>query len=236
MRFHILLFYYDRPHMVRSALQSIREQTHKDWIISFIDDSSAHPGRPIAEDEMRDHLEQIQFIHTNDTTEQKLQRKGSMFGKFANDAMASRESDVSIMVCDDDALYPNYLENLERFYTEHPTIRYAYCNVTVFEPPREDWRNVKQEITRVFINQWGNIQPEGNLDSSQVSWRTRPTIESRIGFPYPLTANLDAKLFGQLYKSFGPCHSIKRLGVFKAMHRDRLGERSLDAWYNIKNQ
>ena len=39
-KFLILLFYYDRPKMVRNALQSVKELNYKNWELAFIDDGS----------------------------------------------------------------------------------------------------------------------------------------------------------------------------------------------------
>lgn len=55
------------------------------------------------------------FLNTEDSKENKLRRGGSMFGKYANIAMETIDSDIIIMLCDDDALIPDYLFNLNVF-------------------------------------------------------------------------------------------------------------------------
>jgi hypothetical protein len=50
----------------------------------------------------------------------KNKQGGSIFGKYANIAMETLESDITIMLCDDDALTPDYLEYLNHYYTLKP--------------------------------------------------------------------------------------------------------------------
>ena len=56
LKFLILLFYYNRPEMVKNALQSINESTYTNFTIAFIDDGSEHEGKPIVHEILKPEL------------------------------------------------------------------------------------------------------------------------------------------------------------------------------------
>ena len=49
LKFLIIFFYYNRPDMVRNALNSINKLTYKNFEIAFIDDGSETPENPLLE-------------------------------------------------------------------------------------------------------------------------------------------------------------------------------------------
>ena len=117
----VLLFYYNRPNLVKIALKSILEHSYSNWEIAFIDDASEIPGKTIVEELLKEHLNKIKFYNTNDSIENKLSRgqeHGSIFGKYAQIAVEESDADYVLMLCDDDALYPGYLENLNKYFKE----------------------------------------------------------------------------------------------------------------------
>ena len=133
----ILLFYYDRPNFVRIALNSVLEHQYSNWEIAFIDDSSKIPGKPIVEEMLNGHLDKIKFYNTNDSVENKLSRgqeHGSIFGKYAQIAVEESDADYVMMLCDDDALYPGYFENLNKYFAEHVDENYVYSHIHTYNP------------------------------------------------------------------------------------------------------
>ena len=117
LKFLILLFYYNRPKMVLNALTSINKLSYKNIEIAFIDDGSDHPGEPVAREHLKPSiLKKVKFYNTNDTIKQKIDRGGSEFGKLANEAVKNSDADIVLMLCDDDALFSDYLDYLNRFY------------------------------------------------------------------------------------------------------------------------
>ena len=116
MKILILLAYFNRPKMVRFALESIKMQSYKNWELVFVDDGSDIPGRPIVEEILRDDLDKIKFYNTNHSVKDKINQGGSIFGYYWTQAMYESNADISIMLCDDDGIFPDALENLSNYY------------------------------------------------------------------------------------------------------------------------
>jgi glycosyltransferase involved in cell wall biosynthesis len=115
----ILLFYYNRPNLVKIALNSIKIHNYNNWEIAFIDDGSEEPGEPIVREILSEHLDKIKFYNTNDSIDIKMLRSkehGSIFGKYAQQAVEESDADIVMMLCDDDALYPEYFNNLNKYF------------------------------------------------------------------------------------------------------------------------
>ena len=235
LKFLILLFYYNRPKMVLNALTSINKLSYKNIEIAFIDDGSDHPGEPVAREHLKPSiLKKVKFYNTNDTIKQKIDRGGSEFGKLANEAVKNSDADIVLMLCDDDALFSDYLDYLNSFYKFNPRINYAYCKLKYYDPTKVAYNKAKEnedDVTNKLIN------PVTNLDSSQVSWRIKCMREKDFWFPYPRTRNLDAVMFVHLWHHYKHCAPLKEFGQYKGLFDDQLGNRKhgyhqLDHWKN----
>jgi glycosyltransferase involved in cell wall biosynthesis len=203
----ILLFYYNRPNLVKTALASIKNHNYHNWELAFIDDGSEIEGKPIVEEILSESLSNIKFYNTYDSIENKLQRnqeEGSIFGKYAQQAIEESNADIALMLCDDDALYPNYLINLNTYFNNHPEENYVYSHIHPFDPI----------LTRIednppyehhHLNKEYPLNPYYNIDMSQVSWRIKPFLDNNIKFRYPMTVDLDANLYDQMHNKFGDC-------------------------------
>lgn len=217
----ILLFYYNRPNLVKVALNSIKNHSYKDWEIAFIDDSSEEPGRPIVEDILADEIHKVKFYNTNDSIEDKLSRgkeHGSIFGKYAQIAIEDSIADYVLMLCDDDALYPEYFNNLIRYFNDHPDENYVYSHIHTYDPiltPLE----TNPSFEPHHLNKTWPLNPHFNIDMSQVAWRRKEFLDAGIKFPYPMTANLDAVIFNQMHNRFGDCKFSGFIGEYKGMYK-----------------
>jgi glycosyltransferase involved in cell wall biosynthesis len=232
----ILLAYYNRPEMIVNALNSIKNQDYKNWELAFVDDGSEVPGAPIARKILKDHLEKIKFYNTNNTREDKVNQGGSIFGKYWNEAMYSSDADIAIMLCDDDALYPEYLKKLNEYYLNN-NVEYSYGNVSLFNPSIEKGIDNLANNLDTFLNlHHGPIVPYNNVDASQVSWKIETIKRFNIKFAYPKTADLDADLYSQLYNCLGYCHYNGIITQYKGWHDDQLGNRKLVAPYEVKDK
>ena len=229
----ILLFYYNRPKMVVNALKSLNKSTYNNIEIAFIDDGSPNPGQPIAESILnKDLLQKTTFFNTNQTVEQKIKQGGSIFGKYANQAIKNSSSNVAIMLCDDDALTPGYLEYLNAYFNLNPKVNHCYSKVLFYDPSKEDYiqskefTTYKHSGTTYNLNHYTTpINPYCKVDSSQVAWRIKCNLKGDIWFPFPQTRNLDASLYSQLYSKFGSCYPTHYIGQCKGAFKDQLGNR-----------
>lgn len=227
----ILLFYYDRPNLVKVALNSIKNHTYKNWEIAFIDDGSSNPGEPIVKEILSEHLDRIKFYNTNDSVEAKINRgneHGSIFGKYAQIAVEESDADYVIMLCDDDALYPEYFNNLVNYFNTHPDEKYVYSHIHIYDPVLSKIEDNPPFIDH-HLNKTEPVNPHFKIDMSQVAWRRKDFIESKIIFPYPMTANLDAVIYNQMYNKFGYCNFSGFIGQYKGMdmggYKDQLSHR-----------
>jgi glycosyltransferase involved in cell wall biosynthesis len=235
MKILILLAYYNRPEMVRIALQSIANQDYDNWELAFVDDGSDISGENIVKEMLGNHLHKIKFFNTNDTKDQKVLQGGSIFGKFWNNAMYNTDADIAIMLCDDDALYPEYLKKLNEYYSKN-NVNYSFGHVSLFDPSVEkDINSITDNLNTWLNNHYGPIHPANQVDASQVSWKIDAIKKFDIKFSYPKTADLDSDLYMQLYNYLGYCPYNAIITQYKGWHQDQLGNRKHTAPYEVSD-
>lgn len=227
----ILLFYYNRPNLVKVALNSIKIHNYTNWEIAFIDDGSEEPGEPIVKEILSEYLDKIKFYNTNDSIDIKMLRSkehGSIFGKYAQQAVEESDADIVMMLCDDDALYPEYFNNLNKYFQLHPDEKYVYSHIHTYDPMLTKLED-NPSYEHHHLNKDWPLNPHFNIDMSQVAWRRQPFIDSGIKFPYPMTANLDAVVYNQMHNHFGDCNFSGFFSEYKAMfkggYNDQLSHR-----------
>jgi glycosyltransferase involved in cell wall biosynthesis len=228
MKFLILLFYYERPDLLKNALLSVKNSTYKNWDMSVIDDGINFPALGIINscftaDEREQH--RISYVQTFDSETRKQQRGGSQFGEYANTAIGISDADIIIMLCDDDMLKPDYLEKLSDFYLNNPSIKYSYSHLEFYDPNNgmpSDNNVVSDNYTRYLTNNTGPINPVRKVDSSQVSWRRDNWLNDDIKFPSPRTSNLDEMIYKQMYVAWGECQFNGLISQWKGIHEGQL--------------
>lgn len=213
MKTLIVLVYFDRPNMVRNALLSIREQSSSDWHLAFIDDGSSTPGRPICEEVLKGFEEQITYYRCDDTPEIKEARGGSIHGQYMNQAIREHEDCEPVMiVCDDDALFPSYVELLNVYYETNPSVKYSYCHVSQYDPLKESFRNAP--VRNMHLNYTHKLIPSCTVDSAQVTYRRSAWLEAGVEYPAG-TRNLDSSMYSQLHHHYGLCPHNGIMGQYK---------------------
>jgi glycosyltransferase involved in cell wall biosynthesis len=221
MRILVLLSYYNRPLLVRKALESILQanEHHTDWFLVFGDDFSLVPGKPILADVLQNHEKQYKYINSYSNIENKI-RNGLQIGRYANLAIGDSDADIVVMLCDDDRLEPTYLRDLSKFYTDNPDVMYAYSKVKLYNPLIAD----EPSSNGGKYDFEGSINPVNNLDASQISFRTE-AFRQGVRFPNstktdagPFMKNLDGELFRQLFERYGPAVPTNIVGQWKGIH------------------
>jgi hypothetical protein len=225
-RILILCSYYQRPKLVRNALNSIlaANEHHQDWELAFGDDGSKIPGRPIVEEVLKDHLQKIKFVESGMSMEDKI-HNGLMLGKMANEAITESSADVAIILCDDDELCPEYLRNLSNFFESKPNVLYAYSNIHIYNPLFQKSCDVVNLNNK--YNQWsGPINPVGKVDATQVAWRLSCCKDYGAWFQEstkcvsgkPWVKDTDKGFFENLYEKCGDCHQTGIIAQYKGIH------------------
>lgn len=222
----IILFYYNRPELVKQTLMSIKSSVSTNWRLLFIDDGSDYPGYPIVSSLFSpEEMGKISTITVTDTKADKLHRKGSHIGYYANEAMKHTDCELCIFLNDDDCLVPDYLGNLEKYFTDNPDAMYAYSHVIpiidneFYLNPLVSASGFKES----WLNKTGAIDPYCQVDASQVCWRSKCIKEGEIRLPYPKTSCLDSDLYGQLCEKYGLCPFTGFYSQFKRLHPNQLG-------------
>lgn len=230
IKFLILLFYYNRPKLVRNALESIKNIKNKNWELAIIDDGSEESVLPIVEDILGEYADKIIYYQITDTIEQKNKQGGSRFGQIANKAILESKCDIVIPLCDDDAIHADYLDNLTKYFINNPNVKYAYSSVITFNPETENPFNFTTNRHN-FANFKVAMQPAGRVDSSQVVFKKSCFSEDGLAYPYPQTKNLDESLFKQAYAKYGNCQYTGFYGQYKAFFKGQLGARKQNYEY-----
>lgn len=222
----ILMAYYNRPILVKNALNSIikSNENYKNWHLVFGDDGSFIPGKPIVEDILKDHLDKVTFVHTNNTFDDKI-KNGLLLGRYANEVINNSDADVALMLCDDDELHSTYLLNLNNFFVKNPKILYCYSKVHIYNPLMQKSGDVNSLVAK--FNKWNKpINPVGKVDASQVAWRIDCCKKHNAWFGdstkivegKPWTSDTDRSLFKQLNEKCGLCYPTNFVGQYKGVH------------------
>lgn len=224
LRILICLVYFERPEIVRIALQSIRDIKYANFQFFIIDDGSqTKPGiHDIALEVLGEDLYATTGIYiTGDTPEKKKEQGGSRHGYFLNQVISSSVSDLTIVLCDDDAIIPDYLSNLDQWFRDNQDKKYGYSHVRIFDPTRESPFGIEKRPH--WTNLTETIHPVNRVDSSQVVFRTECFKKGGLRYPSPQTKNLDSALFQQLFDAYGPCPYMGFDGQYKGWFEGQLG-------------
>lgn len=228
-KYEIILPYYRRPKVVLNALESIKKLEYDNWHLTFIDDSG--------DESFRETLlsfglpsKKVTYIATLMSDDDKKKFGGSVFGKYMNECIKSSTADILIVLCDDDALRPDYLDNLNIFYS-NPKNVWGYCHVMFYDPYSEPYTSCHATPKTPEIGWWMlNItkcetSPKDRLDSSQVTFRINALRNKNVQFPFPRTVNLDSVIFEDMYSKYGECKFTHCVGQIKGWSAKQLGVR-----------
>lgn len=226
MKLLVCLVYYDRPNLVRNALESIRALESDDWELAVIDDGG-EPVLPI----VTEALPGVEFgyVRIGDTEEQKRAQGGSRHGEFLNAAILDTGCEVAMCLCDDDAMVPDGVGKLLEWWEENPDAWYCWSYCVPFDPTREK-PHPDLPIEMVGLNRHsGPIDCSCMADSSQVAFKTECFKTGGVRYASPSTLALDADLFEQL-ASYGPAEQTGFAVQYKAVFADQMGNRPGDPY------
>lgn len=233
LKFLIVLVYYERPQIVLNALQSLNELQYDNFEVVFVDDGSVNKGEPIVREHCSSIIDKFKFIYVENTIEEKQRQGGSIHGKYINQAISESSADIFFVLCDDDAVIPDYLINLNKYYTENPQEQWAYCHLLYYNPnvesykeavyDRKEYKHVDVEPHVLHNKHIGPISPCYNLDSSQVSFRRELFKQHGVWYPHPQTENCDFSVFVPFSQILGDCRYIGSPGQCKGWFDGQLG-------------
>lgn len=236
MKIMILLLYYERPNLLRNALQSVLKanEHHRDWFLVVHDDGSESHAAPIVNEVMARVIDRVGIVRTEMTVKEKVD-SGGILGKQMNQiikaAMWDIRPDALVMLCDDDELHPEYLKNLSEYFDKNPKVSSCYSKVICFNPLTESTENLVPDPLHPMaanLNAWHKpINGCSRVDASQVAWRVG-CHEAGAWFHSPCVKDHDAHFFNALNQHCGPMHPTGFYSQYKGVHDKQLGK--VGAW------
>ena len=232
IKFELIIAYYKRPEIVKNALDSILNLEYNNWHLTFIDDSGDNEFEETFNNYGFDKSK-IEYLPILMSDDEKQIQGGSIFGKYVNEAILKSNSDIIILICDDDALVSNYLNILNDYYNNNPDKNWCYCHVKLFNPDIEkytaaDNRPTNYDWSLNFTNLNANTEPifpYCTVDSSQVSFKKSALVESNVWYSFPKTRDLDADIFNKMSNVYGKCEFCGCFGQYKGWFDKQLGVR-----------
>jgi glycosyltransferase involved in cell wall biosynthesis len=230
LKFELVIAYYRRPLIVLNALNSIKNSSYKNWKLTLIDDSGDDSFKQVFFNYGLDNSK-IDYIATMMSDEEKIKIGGTIFGKYINDIIINSDSDIFILICDDDALNHDYLEKLNKYYLSNPNEVWSYCHLNFFDPNSETYVNSTSVPKLPYLNPVNlnafnyPIPPSCRVDSSQVTFRIKSMIEKQVFYPSPQTHDHDRTVFEDFYSKWGLCPFNGIVGQCKGWFNDQLGVR-----------
>jgi len=232
LKFELIIAYYKRPKIVRNALNSIMNLNYNNWHLTFIDDS----GDDVFKETFLNYgfdKNKITYIPILMSDDEKTKNGGSIFGKYINESVLNSDCDIVMLICDDDALDSEYLNNLNNFYTNNPEEQWGYSHVKLYNPNIEYYLDADNKsliynwsLNLVNLNHHTNsIHPYCKVDSSQVTFRKKAMVDGNAWYAFPRTASLDADIFIKIFNKYGPCKFTGCYGQYKGWFEDQLGVR-----------
>jgi len=220
--------------MVTYALESLNRSTYTNWHVAFVDDGSDNPGLETLKRLIPDESKWT-YYNTGLSPQQKLAQGGSNFGAYWNKAIQEIEADACLMLCDDDALLPSYLENLNTYFTNNPDVYHVYSHIVEYNPfEMLDFEQLSEPSYKKAsaYNPTESINAFCRVDAAQVAWRRSCNLDKQIWFPSPQTVALDAILYQQLYNFYGPCRFTGFDGELKGFYSKQLSHRHGENQYS----
>jgi hypothetical protein len=191
----IILPYFNRPNMVRNALYSILLSDYQDWTLAINDYNSTLPIQPV----VREILNKNFSFYQNESI---------------NDIIKDNNSDICILLCDDDALYPNYLHNLSDFFCKNTGITSCYSNTITYNPMKETlytaMRNYKVDYQ---LQSYTEPICANFLDCSQIAWLSQCDFSFNRLFS-----------FEELCHKYGPSYYSGFISQYKGIHDKQLSK------------
>jgi glycosyltransferase involved in cell wall biosynthesis len=225
-KFLIILAYYERPKIVLNALNSILDINYPNFEVHFIDDGSTHKGEPIVKEVCNSIIDKFTFHYIDNTLEQKKAQGGSIHGEYLNKAIRESDANHVIILCDDDALYPNFLNNLNDFLNlpENSDKKYFYHNILLYNCLVETYKDgIERGDMSYFTNIWKNpIACAGKVDSTQVTYDRLAFLQNGLLYPSPQTSGLDYAIYNQMFDKWGEAYYSGLISQLKSNNEDNL--------------
>jgi glycosyltransferase involved in cell wall biosynthesis len=228
-KFLIVLAYYNRPKIVLNALESIMKLDYDNFEVCFIDDGSPNLGEPVVREFCDSIIDKFKFKFIDNSIEDKKRQGGSIHGRYMNEAILESDADVVIVLCDDDALFPNYLTNLNNYFNNNPNSYWCYSHVKFYDPENQHYSQATDTPSNPNFNTSNlnayttPISPACRVDGSQVAFRRDAFVKANVWYPHPQTSDCDRHVFERMINHWGMCNFSGGYGQYKGWFVNQLG-------------
>lgn len=208
MKITCILTSYNRPKMIRHALKSIADQTHKDYELLVFDDSTKFDIRKIVAEFL---LTEAQVFHTD--VAPVVRGSVCRLSVNCNAGLKIAKGDLISFLADDDYYYPRWFEEADRFFSENPEKDVGYGKLRY---------STSQEM--VFPKGGKGIFPGSPVTNPLNVLDHNQVIHRRFAPPYHWPEKFkfctapDGKYFEAIAKSGRALHPIPADAAVKRMH------------------
>jgi glycosyltransferase involved in cell wall biosynthesis len=118
----VILTSYNRPSMLKEAIDSVLAQTYQDFELILLDDNSNEETLKVIEPYLKNP--KIVFYQSNISKEDRY--KESPYARQINIGLKMAKGELISYLCDDDLYLPDRLEKMVKFLEEHPEAKVVY--------------------------------------------------------------------------------------------------------------
>lgn len=211
MKVSVILASFNRPSLLRQAVDSLSEQSHPDVELVLIDESDIFDAFRVAST-FRGRL-----VYRHHQVSPEERRKVNRLSVNLNEGLSLASGDLVSFLCDDDYYFPDWLSRASRFFSEHPDVSAAYGIL-----------NYTRSMEKLFMPPWAEVRypgrvvedPFGVLDHNQVIHRRFDPPFRWDEDPSKVTGS-DAYYFRRVASSH-PFHPIPVPAAVKRIHPKNL--------------
>lgn len=185
MRFSVIVPLYNKAPYVRKALESVVEQTYKDFELIIIDDGSTDNSATICEEYLNNITHQTSHI---------IHQKNAGVAAARNDGVKVSKGDYVAFLDADDWWEPMFLEEMDKLIQEYPDAGLYATNYIYYKPGKT---HVALKIERGYMN-----YPEAYLRGEMPVWTgaacmPRKVFDEMGGFPKGIKLGEDFLLWAK---------------------------------------
>ena len=211
MKITCILTSFNRPSWVRQAIASVAEQTHKDYELLVMDESTTFDVHKAVE-EFR--LPSVRVFHFD--VDPKERAKVNRLSVNINEGLRVAAGDLVCYLADDDFYFPGWFAAASGFFETHPAISAAFGKLTY---TRSKDREYPKDGKVVFFKDIIS-DPYCRLDHNQIIHRR---FSPPILWPEePSTISAPDGLFMRRVGKTHPFHPVDAWSSVKRMHDKNL--------------
>ncbi|WDL95163.1 glycosyltransferase family 2 protein [Alicyclobacillus sp. ALC3] len=123
MKVSVILNSYNRPKLIRLAVESVQKQTYPHWELFIVDDNSNEDTKSVLAD-LAKNEPKCTVIQSNVKEEDRS--KTTRYATCINMAIPQLTGDLVTYLTDDDIYYPDRFQQMVRVFVSNPDIYVVY--------------------------------------------------------------------------------------------------------------